>query len=1378
VPGSNICSDLFPDSYSKLVRIIIADGSTNIVDAAFVGCNYLQSVSIPATVTTIGNNAFYGCTRIKNIVVPGGFKMSTLFPSYQTITNAVVADGATSIADHAFFYCSGLTSITIPDGVTSIGDYAFFYCSGLTSITIPDGVTSIGIRAFEGCSELTSITIPNSVTNIGNYAFSGCSKLMSISIPNSVTNIGDNAFARCSKLTSITIPDSVTSIGERAFYRCSGLPSITIPAGVTSIGDGAFYDCSGLTAITIPDSVKSIGSDAFKNCSSLATLDLPFHFLDRTDSMGIPDGCLVRFGAPVPDGGTVNESGMPLELFASWSASWRECEDTTRDDGLCLRSSEIPTNGISRLFAFVSGAGRLSFDWKISAARGDYCRFYADGVETNSIQRSTGWKSAEISLGPGQHLLEWVFERGTTSAAGLDAAFVDDLDWRPALSLAVSSSFGAPDPELGTHALVYGDSVAASVSEPADTNGIRRICTGWTGTGSVPASGTGTAVSFTITNDSSLVWNWRTDYHVDLTLSGPVAADFSDGWVSEGTTKVVNWTPSVPYFDVSVSGDASGATIDKAARTLSIPATGARELSLSVTERVIEFSTEGPVTTDFDEVWGEDTEALVVHWTPTVPYFTVALAGDTNGVALDKSSRTLTVPTTRSRTFSLVVEEITLKTALDAEMLSWTTDEAAPWFPQVGTSADGEDAAQASPVAGDGASGLETTLEGAGTLSWTWRLSSDDNTGVDVFLDGEWLEDYAPGTDWSEASLDVAGSGAHTVRFEFWNMGTTADATAWIDRVDWTGDAPFGGRLRLVSAAQTEAVLSTTAYTGGAPTPVSRILEIATDAAFSSIAKTIPLADVTERTVEEVAATGLLPETSYWARLRLAQGGAAWTSDAVPFATPAHVAPTLGTLSAEDLAWTSATVVVPVDALGSDGGAVELSLAVTKAVGGATVATLVRTVTAAGTERFELSGLEAETVYRLAATVRSVATGLETSATGGFTTAAHTPPALGTPVAEARTVGATISVPVTALGSDGGAVEVSVAATVANTGEAAGTAAPATLAAPGTAILDLEGLAPGTAYRFVVTARAVATGHETTVSGGFTTEWAETPRIAAGGSGSGERPALCFLPSESGDGEDFVIRIDNPVPGLWYPVYTNGTPSGPFAVQSCGMPESADGGYIVRVPAIESALFVKVGVSKTRLEPGTPEQGVSLEQAEWTTGTYSSFSPSAVSENLLRQSGAAYTGGNAHESEDGYRMDDPAAMTNGSIDSGMTLSDKQYRFAVESRQTLSWSFPSAATVREVRVYNIWGDSGRDRIDIESVDALVGGSWVPLAPDSVCCQDSSAGSYDDGKPGRPYAILAAPNGGAIATGATALRIVWGTAESGFVGVGEVEVIGSF
>ena len=73
--------------------------------------------------------------------------------------------------------------VTIPEtitvdnvvyNVTSIGDHAFFACHGLTSITIPNSVTSIGFDAFRDCTGLTSITIPNSVTSIGNGAFGGC----------------------------------------------------------------------------------------------------------------------------------------------------------------------------------------------------------------------------------------------------------------------------------------------------------------------------------------------------------------------------------------------------------------------------------------------------------------------------------------------------------------------------------------------------------------------------------------------------------------------------------------------------------------------------------------------------------------------------------------------------------------------------------------------------------------------------------------------------------------------------------------------------------------------------------------------------------------------------------------------------------------------------------------------------------------------------------------------------------------------------------------------------------------------------------------------------------------------------------------------------
>ena len=198
---------------------------------------------------------------------------SVMIPT--TVTYNGTTYSVTSIGDHAFQSCIGLTSVTIPNSVTSIGEYAFSGCSGLKSVTIPNSVTSIGNNAFQSCKGLTSVTIPNSVTAIGNEAFYGCSGLTSVTIPNSVTSIGNNAFYKCSSLTSITIPNSVTAIGNEAFYGCSGLTSVTIPNSVTSIGSSTFLGCSGLTSVTIPNSVTKIGSTAFSLCKSLTSITIP-----------------------------------------------------------------------------------------------------------------------------------------------------------------------------------------------------------------------------------------------------------------------------------------------------------------------------------------------------------------------------------------------------------------------------------------------------------------------------------------------------------------------------------------------------------------------------------------------------------------------------------------------------------------------------------------------------------------------------------------------------------------------------------------------------------------------------------------------------------------------------------------------------------------------------------------------------------------------------------------------------------------------------------------------------------------------------------------------------------------------------------------------
>ena len=68
-----------------------------------------------------------------------------------TIPNSV-----TSIGDYAFESCSNVASVILPNRITSIGSAEFASCTSLTSVTIPSSVTSIGDQAFAYCTSLTS----------------------------------------------------------------------------------------------------------------------------------------------------------------------------------------------------------------------------------------------------------------------------------------------------------------------------------------------------------------------------------------------------------------------------------------------------------------------------------------------------------------------------------------------------------------------------------------------------------------------------------------------------------------------------------------------------------------------------------------------------------------------------------------------------------------------------------------------------------------------------------------------------------------------------------------------------------------------------------------------------------------------------------------------------------------------------------------------------------------------------------------------------------------------------------------------------------------------------------------------------------------------
>ncbi len=269
-------------------------------DLAFYSCKLLKSVTIPNSVTYIGEHAFNDAYKLTSIYYAGdiadwcavkGLKYllsSKVYIGNQKLdkmTSITIPDGVRRIENNAFAYCKDLKSVTIPNSVTYIGTAAFYYCSSLTSITIGNSVASIGASAFEGCKGLTSITIPNSVTYIGEHAFNDAYKLTSIYYAGNVANWCSidglyylmerdrTLYIDGKELTGdLVIPNGVTSIGAWAFAFCTGLTSITIPGSVTSIGQQAFFGCSGLTSVTIGNSVTSIGMQAFDYCSSLTSI--------------------------------------------------------------------------------------------------------------------------------------------------------------------------------------------------------------------------------------------------------------------------------------------------------------------------------------------------------------------------------------------------------------------------------------------------------------------------------------------------------------------------------------------------------------------------------------------------------------------------------------------------------------------------------------------------------------------------------------------------------------------------------------------------------------------------------------------------------------------------------------------------------------------------------------------------------------------------------------------------------------------------------------------------------------------------------------------------------------------------------------------------
>ncbi len=237
---------------------------------AIVGCTlttpeiYIPTTINGHTVVTIERLAFYKMDNLKSITLP---------------------DTITKIGDNAFLNCKSLVSINIPSGVTEIGTAAFYGCESLKSFTVPAKVKNIGLTSFERCLSLENIYVDSAnqyYTDINGVLYSKDLKTLyqypagkvgsSYVIPNTVTAVTEGAFAN-NTLKSVTIPDSVTTIGKDAF-GWSTLEEIVIPDSVTEIGNWAFCGCTQLKSAKLSKNTLVLPNLLFYN-TALESLKIP-----------------------------------------------------------------------------------------------------------------------------------------------------------------------------------------------------------------------------------------------------------------------------------------------------------------------------------------------------------------------------------------------------------------------------------------------------------------------------------------------------------------------------------------------------------------------------------------------------------------------------------------------------------------------------------------------------------------------------------------------------------------------------------------------------------------------------------------------------------------------------------------------------------------------------------------------------------------------------------------------------------------------------------------------------------------------------------------------------------------------------------------------
>ena len=245
----------------------------------------VQYNDITYTVTEIENQAFQHSSDMLGVTIP----------------NTV-----TTIGEYAFENAGNNKAefvVNIGSGVVTIKTNAFHNCQKLKYIRIPSSCSSIEAKAFEDCQSLVEMHIPNPNCKLGAYAFAKCRNLQAVTLPNNITSIPEGLLMNCDyHLIEIIIPENVTSIGSQAFAQVHDAQIIFLGCGDAegkiTIADNAFMnnqrdDVEFFCTEIYDNDTRSV---QFVNAQGGAIIHLPSDFNNTTlfgtqlDELQVPCG--------------------------------------------------------------------------------------------------------------------------------------------------------------------------------------------------------------------------------------------------------------------------------------------------------------------------------------------------------------------------------------------------------------------------------------------------------------------------------------------------------------------------------------------------------------------------------------------------------------------------------------------------------------------------------------------------------------------------------------------------------------------------------------------------------------------------------------------------------------------------------------------------------------------------------------------------------------------------------------------------------------------------------------------------------------------------------------------------------------------------------